>query len=150
VLEEMDTRPHAIEMIVGARRDPAFGPVVMVGAGGVEAELRHDSAVDLADLNRERALAMIRRLRCLPLLQGWRGRPAVDIEGLAEVILTVAGVMRACSDLLDLELNPVRVAPGGVVAVDALVTAAAPAKGAASPAGSRPGAGSGRSAAGCR
>jgi acyl-CoA synthetase (NDP forming) len=121
VLEEMDTRPHAIEMIVGARRDPAFGPVVLVGAGGVEAELLQDTAVDLADLNRERALTMIRRLRCLPLLQGWRGRPAVDVEGLAEVILAVAGVMRAYPDLLDLELNPVRVAPDGVIAVDALV-----------------------------
>ena len=110
-------------MIVGARRDPAFGPVVIVGAGGVEAELLRDTAVDLAGLGRERALAMIRRLRCLPLLQGWRGRPAVDIEGLAEVILAVAGVMRSRPDLLDLELNPVRVAPGGAIAVDALAAA---------------------------
>jgi acyl-CoA synthetase (NDP forming) len=126
VLEEMDTRPHAIEMIVGARRDAAFGPVVMVGAGGVAAELLHDTAVDLADLDRERALAMIRRLRCLPLLQGWRGRPAVDIDELADVILAVAGVIRARPGLLDLELNPVRVAPDGVIAVDALALALKP------------------------
>jgi acyl-CoA synthetase (NDP forming) len=126
VLEEMDTRPHAVGMIVGARRDAAFGPVVMVGAGGVAAELLDDTAVDLADLDRERALAMIRRLRCLALLQGWRGRPAVDIDELADVILAVAGVMRARPGLLDLELNPVRVAPDGVIAVDALALARKP------------------------
>jgi acyl-CoA synthetase (NDP forming) len=129
LLEEMDTRPHVVEMIVGGRRDSTFGPFVMVGAGGVEAELLHDTAVDLADLDRERALAMIRRLRCLPLLEGWRGRPAVDIGGLAEVILAVAGVMRARPGLLEFELNPVRVAPDGVVAVDALATAAGSAEG---------------------
>jgi acyl-CoA synthetase (NDP forming) len=121
VLEEMDTRPHVVELIVGARRDASFGPVVLVGAGGTEAELYQDTVVELAPVDEDEALRMVRRLRCHPLLEGWRGRPAVDVDALAGVVAAVSRLVAAGQDPLDVELNPVRVGPDGVLAVDALV-----------------------------
>jgi acyl-CoA synthetase (NDP forming) len=121
LVEEMDTRPGAVEMIIGARRDPAFGPIVMVGAGGVRAELDKDTTLELAPVEPWHALEMLRRLRCAPLLDGWRGRSPVDIPGLVDVIVAVSRVIAARPDITDLELNPVRVTADGPIAVDALV-----------------------------
>lgn len=75
VVEELDRRPHVVEMVVATRRDPSFGPVVVVGAGGTETELWRDSVLALAPCTHEDALSLIARLRCAPLLHGWRGRP---------------------------------------------------------------------------
>ena len=90
VVEHMDTRPGAVELIVAARRDRAFGPVVVVGRGGVTAELDPDSALELAPCTRPAAEAMLRRLRIWPLLAGWRGRPGADIGGIVNVIASYA------------------------------------------------------------
>ncbi|MCP9211947.1 acetate--CoA ligase family protein [Streptomyces sp. NEAU-Y11] len=127
VLEEQDVRADVVEVIVGARRDARLGPMVMVGAGGTEAELHRDVVTECAPVDAERAHAMIRRLRCAPLLAGWRGRPATDIGALADV---VAAVSRLIAQLdgsqVELEINPLRVAPDGALAVDALLLDAAP------------------------
>jgi acetate---CoA ligase (ADP-forming) len=121
VVEEMDTRPHVVEMIVGARQDPSFGPVVILGAGGVEAELHRDTTIELAPVDSRLALEMLNRLRCAPLLDGWRGRPAVDKHGLADLIVAVSELIAARVDIAEVELNPVRVTVDGPLAVDALV-----------------------------
>ncbi|MEZ0076071.1 acetate--CoA ligase family protein [Planotetraspora sp. GP83] len=120
-LEEMDTRPHVAELIVGARRDPSFGPLVMVGAGGVNAEVYRDVAVELAPVTEEVAMDMLRRLRILPLLTGWRGRPAVSLEGAAAVVAAVSRLVAERPGIEECEINPLRVGPGGALAVDALV-----------------------------
>jgi acyl-CoA synthetase (NDP forming) len=121
VLEEMDTREHTVELIIGARRDPSFGPVVLVGAGGVHAELVKDTAIELAPVTPATAREMPARLICAPLLSGWRGAPASDLAALAEVIARISATLAARSDLAEIELNPVRVGPDGVMAVDALI-----------------------------
>ncbi|MGW4208957.1 acetate--CoA ligase family protein [Lentzea sp. NPDC004789] len=121
VLEEMDTREHTVELIIGARRDPSFGPVVLVGAGGVHAELVKDTAIELAPVTPATAREMLARLICAPLLSGWRGAPATDLAALAEVIARISATLAARSDLAEIELNPVRVGPDGVMAVDALI-----------------------------
>ncbi|HEX7309519.1 acetate--CoA ligase family protein [Lentzea sp.] len=121
VLEEMDTRQNAVELIIGARRDHSFGPVVLVGAGGIHAELFNDTAIELAPVTPATAHDMIERLVCAPLLSGWRGAPAADVDALAEVIARTSETIAARPDLAEIELNPVRVGPDGVVAVDALV-----------------------------
>ncbi|MET9227741.1 acetate--CoA ligase family protein [Lentzea sp. NPDC003310] len=126
VLEEMDTREHVVELVVGARRDHSFGPVVLVGAGGVHAELLRDTVVELAPVTPATARDMVSRLTCAPLLAGWRGAPAADVAALAEVIARVSETLAARPDLAEIELNPVRVGPDGVVAVDALVIPAGP------------------------
>lgn len=122
VLEEMDTRRDTVELIVGARHDSSFGPVVVLGAGGVLAELLDDSVVELAPVDHDTARDMVARLRCEPLLSGWRGAPAVDREAVVDLVVAASRLICARPDLSDLELNPVRVAPGGLLAVDALVT----------------------------
>lgn len=121
VLEEMDSREDCIEMIVGGRWDLAFGPTVVVGAGGVEAELLADTVVELAPVDLETATDMVQRLRSSRLLSGWRGRPAVDTAALARAIVTMSRLVASRRDCREIEVNPLRVGPDGVRAVDALV-----------------------------
>ncbi|MFF1734406.1 acetate--CoA ligase family protein [Streptomyces sp. NPDC058247] len=122
VVEEMDRRADVVEVIVAARRDPSFGPVVVVGAGGVQAELTQDLALELAPCSHDTAREMIRRLRSWPLLSGWRGSRPVDVDALAAVVVAVSQLI---ADRGEIELNPVRVSPEGALAVDALVIATA-------------------------
>lgn len=121
VLEEMDTRQDTVELIIGAKRDPSFGPVILVGAGGIHAELFKDTAIELAPVTPATAREMLARLISAPLLSGWRGAPAPDVAALAEVIALVSETLVARPDLAEIELNPVRVGPDGVLAVDALI-----------------------------
>jgi acyl-CoA synthetase (NDP forming) len=121
VIEEQDTRPDVVEILIGARRDPGFGPLIVVGAGGTETELHRDLAMELAPVTAETATAMLERLRCAPLLHGWRGKPAADIAGLAELVHLVSMLIAVSPAIGELELNPVRVGPDGPVAVDALI-----------------------------
>lgn len=121
LLEEQDVRPDVVELIVGARRDPAFGPVVLVGLGGVHAELYRDVAVALAPVDVEEALRLLESLRAAPLLHGWRGRPAVDVGSAAVVVAAVSRLPATDPTVAECEVNPLRVGPTGAVAVDALV-----------------------------
>jgi acyl-CoA synthetase (NDP forming) len=124
VLEEMDTRDGAVELIVGARRDPAVGPVVLVGFGGTQTELYRDVAVELAPVTPEVAAAMLARLRAYPLLTGWRGRPAVDVEAAAGIVAAVSRLIAERPDVAECEVNPLRVTPAGALALDALLVGA--------------------------
>lgn len=127
VLEEMDQQESVVELIVGARRDRSFGPVVLVGLGGVQAELYRDVQVALAPVGLGQARAMLQSLRAYPLLDGWRGRPRVDIDAAAQVVSTLSRLLAENPDLVECEINPLRVGPAGAVAVDALVVTAVPA-----------------------
>ncbi|WP_116051292.1 acetate--CoA ligase family protein [Amycolatopsis palatopharyngis] len=122
VVERMDERPGVVEMLVGVRRDPVFGPVIVVGTGGVTAELWRDTALELAPVTEEQAARMLTRLRGYPLLLGWRGAPGTDLAALARCVAAVSRIPRAEPHVAACEINPLRVAPDGVVAVDALLT----------------------------
>jgi len=126
VLEEMDGRPDTVELIVGARRDPSFGPLVLVGIGGVQAELYRDVQLALAPVTEEQARRMVVGLRGHPLLTGWRGRPPVDVDDAASVVAAMSRLVAEQPDIAECEINPLRVGVDGAVAVDALVVAAAP------------------------
>jgi acyl-CoA synthetase (NDP forming) len=114
------------ELLVGAARDPRFGPVVSCGLGGIFVEVFEDVAVRLAPVDEAEAREMLASLRAYPVLVGARGRPRADLEAAARA---VAAVSRAACDLGDaldsVEVNPLIVgAEGeGAVAVDALVIA---------------------------
>lgn len=125
LIEEQDRRADTVEVLVGARRDPNLGPLIVVGAGGTAAEVHRDLAMEMAPVSGKTAVSMLRRLRCAPLFDGWRGRPAVDIEALAEVVRTVSQVIAASPEVAEVELNPVLAGPAGAVAVDALIVGAA-------------------------
>jgi acetate---CoA ligase (ADP-forming) len=125
VVESQDTRDDVVEILIGAHRDPDLGPVIVVGAGGTETELHRDTALDLAPVSSDQALTLLHRLRCAPVFSGWRGRSPVDIEALAALVSDVSQLIAGRPEIEEIELNPVRVAPGGAIAVDALVIAGA-------------------------
>ena len=110
-----------VELIVGARRDESFGPLVMVGLGGVLAEVLDDVAIRLAPVTQPIALEMLDELRGTRLLDDVRGAPAVDREAVADLIVGVADFAVARQDILEIDLNPVIASVDGAIAVDALV-----------------------------
>jgi acetate---CoA ligase (ADP-forming) len=124
VLEEMDPRADTVELIVGGRRDPSFGPLVLVGLGGVQAELYRDVQLALAPVTTEQAQHMLASLRGYPLLAGWRGRPPADVAGAAEAVAAVSRLLAERPDVTECEVNPLRVGADGAIAVDALVLGA--------------------------
>jgi acetate---CoA ligase (ADP-forming) len=116
--------PAGLELIVGATRDPTFGPAVLLGVGGIYAEILQDTAVCLAPLGEPDVLALIGRLRGSALLRGARGRPGVDLAALADVVIRVGELaVDLGEDLQALDLNPVIAGPAGagVIAADALL-----------------------------
>ncbi len=114
--------PVGVEMLVGARVDAQFGPLVVVGIGGVLVELLQDSALALAPVAPDEALAMIDSLRGARLLDGFRGARPVDRRMLAELVSRVSAFVADHHDLIvELDLNPVVCHPDGSVAVDALI-----------------------------
>lgn len=126
VIEQMDTRPGVIELVVAARRDPTFGPVVVVGAGGVTAELDPDSVLELAPCTPQTALGMLQQLRIWPLLQGWRSRPGVAVQAIVTLIVAVSDTLRGHPELAEIEINPVRAGADAAIAVDALLVTTQP------------------------
>lgn len=119
-IEAQDTREHIAEFIVSARRDPAFGAIVSVGAGGTETEIWGDIALDIAPVNRAGATEMIARLRSSRLLAPWRGRSALDADSLAQIVADLGAALAASPEISEIELNPVRVGIDGALAVDCL------------------------------
>ncbi|MGV9886887.1 acetate--CoA ligase family protein [Streptomyces sp. NPDC003395] len=118
-VEAMASPAHAVELIAGVRHDPAFGPVLMAGIGGVRAELLDDVVLALAPLTPDHARALLRSLRHAPLLTGWRGAPAVDLDAAARALCTLARAAVDHPELAELEVNPLLVHPGGALALDA-------------------------------
>lgn len=116
------------ELIVGVKRDPQFGLVLVVGAGGILVELVEDAATLLLPTSRDEVAAALRGLKVAKLLKGYRGKPAGDLEAAIEAVMAVVAYADAARDkLVELDVNPLMVLPKGqgVVAVDALVVTAA-------------------------
>ncbi len=114
--------PESVELLLGVRQDPAFGPLALVGAGGTAAEVLDDVALRPAPVSAEQAEAMIRSLRTFPLLQGVRsGRPG-DIPAAAAALSGLSALVDAFPQIAEIEINPLFVLPAGrgVVAGDVL------------------------------
>jgi hypothetical protein len=109
-----------VETVIGIKRDPVFGPVVMFGLGGVYVEVLKDVILRLAPVDRDSASEMIRRIKGFPLLAGARGKPAADLDALADAIVALSrfGVAHAVASA---EINPFIALPKGGFAVDALI-----------------------------
>jgi acetate---CoA ligase (ADP-forming) len=118
--------PAGTELIVGAVGDPAFGPLVACGAGGVAVELLGDVQVRLAPLGPRAADDMLRGLKTFPLLDGYRGRPRADLESLRDLVLRVGALAATHPAIAELDLNPVIATPDGALVVDARVRLEAP------------------------
>lgn len=112
-----------MELLVGLRRNPELGAAVVVGLGGIQAEIHKDVARRLVPVTSADALAMLRELRSWPLLDGYRGSRPLDVEALCEVIVLVALLADEDPSIGELDLNPVMVRPAneGCLVVDARI-----------------------------
>ncbi len=115
--------PPGVDLVVGARRDPVFGPAVLVGLGGTMAEALADVAVRVAPVTPEAAAGMVDELAGRALLDGWRGGPVLDRAALGRFVAALGALLTAHPHLQDVEVNPLRVTVDGLVALDAVITA---------------------------
>jgi acetyltransferase len=111
--------PGGVELIVGAKQDPAFGALVLCGLGGVFTEVLRDVSLRVAPVDLGQAKSMLASLKGSPLLEGFRGGPKVDQEAVAQVVSRISALAAALPELMELDLNPILARPDGVVAVDA-------------------------------
>ncbi len=114
-----------VEVIIGMTTDPQFGPVLMVGLGGVLVEVLKDVAFRIVPVSARDAGEMVRELRGLPLLQGYRGAPAADLGALEAIVQSLSRFAQDNPEVREIDLNPVFAYPNGAVAVDARVVVAA-------------------------
>jgi len=113
--------PRGIELIVGARRDPQWGPVVLVGLGGIWTEALDDVRLMPADLSHDGILAEIAQLKGARLLRGLRGSEPVDYSSIADTVMCVGALMRSQPEISEVDINPLVAYPRGVLALDALI-----------------------------
>jgi acyl-CoA synthetase (NDP forming) len=113
---------EGVEMVMGVVSDPGFGPIVMLGAGGVLVEIMKDVCAILPPFGPDVARREIEKLKIRPLLDGARGRPAVDIDALADTLSRFSALVCALrGSVKEIDVNPLIVGPDGCIAVDALV-----------------------------
>ena len=110
-----------VELLVGGRRDPVFGPVVLFGLGGVFTELVREVALRLAPLAEADALELVGQGRAAAVLRGFRGGPAVDARAVAAAVTAAGDLLAEHPEVVELDINPVIGRGEQVVAVDALV-----------------------------
>ncbi len=110
---------RGVECIVGMKRDPIFGPVIVFGLGGIFVEVLHDSAMRVAPVSKEDARAMIQEIKGYPLLTGARGSTPVNIEALVDAITSLSHLALDYHELEEVDFNPVFATEKGVVIVDA-------------------------------
>jgi hypothetical protein len=108
-----------VETVIGGVRDPQFGAVVMFGLGGVLVEALDDVVFRLAPVSIDEAHAMLDEIRGRKLLDGLRGRPAVDRAALARIVTGVSELMSGCAEIAEVDLNPVFALPDGAAVADA-------------------------------
>ncbi|MEM7292884.1 MAG: acetate--CoA ligase family protein [Pseudomonadota bacterium] len=111
-----------VELALGMKRDPQFGPMVMLSAGGIMIELLGDVAARLAPVNEQEARDMIAGLRIRKMLDGFRGKPTCDIDSLVDVVVRFSGLVANLTDsVAEIDLNPILVSDKGCTIVDALI-----------------------------
>jgi acetate---CoA ligase (ADP-forming) len=117
--------PEGLELMIGAKRDPAWGTVLLVGAGGIWVEALRDVRLLPVDADEMQIIDALHQLRAAKLLAGVRGAPPVDVEAVVKAVLTIGRLMRAAPGIVEIDINPLMVhAKGeGVTALDALIVA---------------------------
>src|SRR5690606_28691430 len=104
LVEAMGAR--GLELVVGARRDPQWGPVVLVGLGGIWIEALKDVRVIPPDLSEDDIAAELRQLKAAALLDGVRGAPPVDVRAVARVVAAIGAQMQVHPDIIEIDINP--------------------------------------------
>ncbi len=109
------------EILMGAKRDPSFGPVILFGMGGIYTEVLNDRSLGLPPMNRLLALRLMQETKVYTLLKGYRNRPAADMEKLEEMIMRLSQLLIDFPQIAELDMNPVLIKDGSPVAVDARI-----------------------------
>jgi acetyltransferase len=120
-VQPMVKMSNAVEMILGIKYDPIFGTVILVGTGGIMAELFNDRVIGFPPLNERLARNMLESLKIWPLLQGYRGKPPVNIDKLVETLIRLSYLAANCPEISELDINPLLVGEKEVMALDARV-----------------------------
>ena len=121
VLIEKMVKPST-EIIIGVTRDPTFGPALMFGLGGIFVELLKDVSFRITPITKKDALEMIHEIKALPMLQGFRGGPNVDLENIVETLLKVSKLsIDFIKDIKEIDLNPIFAYEDSILTVDARV-----------------------------
>ena len=120
-VQKMAPAREGIEMILGIKKDPTFGTVVMAGMGGIAAEIYRDRSIGFPPLNERLARLMLEGLKMKPLLEGFRGRPAAAVDKLIEVLVQLSYLAADFPEVAELDINPLLVTPEGVLALDARI-----------------------------
>lgn len=111
-----------VEIMIGARIDPLFGPLIVMSLGGIFVEVMHDSALALAPVTHDEARGLLASLKGAALLQGFRGRSAIDLDRLADIVQRLSELAADQAEtILELDVNPLICSPDRIVAVDALI-----------------------------
>jgi acyl-CoA synthetase (NDP forming) len=110
-----------LELVIGMTKDPQFGPMLMFGLGGTTVEVLKDVAFRITPLTREDAGSMIRQIKGFPLLQGYRGAPAVDVSYLEELLMKLSAFIVENPEIKEMDINPLIAYKNGAVAVDARI-----------------------------
>jgi len=120
-VQPMIHRPNAHELIVGLSNDVQFGPVILFGRGGTAVEIIQDKAIAMPPLNMHLAREVMSRTHIYRLLEGYRGRPAADLDSIALTLVKVSQLISDIGDIVDLDINPLLADEQGVVALDARI-----------------------------
>ena len=120
-VQKMASVKDSVEMILGIKKDNVFGTVLMVGMGGITAELFGDKALGFPPLNERLARHMIESLKIYPLLRGYRGSPAKNVDKLIQVLIRLSYLAADYPEITELDINPLLVTPEDVVALDARI-----------------------------
>ncbi|MCO5295786.1 MAG: bifunctional acetate--CoA ligase family protein/GNAT family N-acetyltransferase [Fimbriimonadaceae bacterium] len=120
-VQAMVRAQDGIELIVGAKKDATFGAVIMVGTGGIAAEVMRDRVLGLPPLNESLARRMLESLKSWPLLEGYRGRPGVHLDRLIEALMRFSYLIADYPEIKEIDINPLVATPEGVLALDARV-----------------------------
>ncbi len=110
-----------VEVIIGMSKDPQFGPVIMFGLGGILVEILKDVSFRIVPLEKRDAREMVHEIKGYPVLEGYRGQEAVDIDNLENMILQVSEFVEKNPQISELDLNPVFAYSDGAIAVDARI-----------------------------
>lgn len=120
-VQRMIPSGDGVEMILGIKRDPVFGSVLLAGMGGIYAELFGDRALGFPPLNERLARRMLEELKMHPLLTGYRGKPPVNMDRLIEVIIRLSYLAADYPEIAELDINPLLVTPEAAIALDARI-----------------------------
>ncbi len=113
--------PQSTEVIVGATKDPQFGPTLMFGLGGIFVEILKDVTFRIAPITEDEAREMISEVKAYPLLEGYRNSPPADIEAIVKILMNTSRLVTEHEEIKELDLNPIMVYEKGAKTVDARI-----------------------------